>query len=207
MKGLNNVDLDKVTDFGEQIRRDPSKARKMQVVEGEWLADAGKVQFRGLAKFEGGQSLFEVDSPTFMGGGGSLPGPMHYCFFGLASCYTAVFATMAAMLGIELKEVKTRVEADINFSRMFALGDQPAIEEVRVFLRVVSPASPEEIREAEKMAQERCPVVFTLLNPIKIHPFSGNRTAIDKALEISTGPRTGAARKRNALEVICRQRE
>ncbi len=170
MKRLNNVDLDKVTDFGEQIRQDPSKARKMQVVEGEWLAGVGKVQFRGLVKFEGGQSLFEVDNPTFMGGGGSLPGPMHYCFFGLASCYTGIFATMAAMLGIELKKVKTRVEADINFSRMFALGDQPAIEEVRVFLKVVSPASPEKIREAEKMAQERCPVVFTLLNPIKFTP-------------------------------------
>lgn len=91
----------------------------------------------GPVKFEGGQSLFEVDSPTFMGGGGSLPGPMHYCFFGLASCYAAVFATMAAMLGIELKKVKTRVEADINFSRMFALGDQPAIEEVRVFLKAL----------------------------------------------------------------------
>ncbi len=170
MKRLNNVDLDKMTDFGEQIRQDSSRARKTQVVEGEWLSGPGKVQFRGLVKFEGGQSLFEVDSPTFMGGGGSLPGPMHYCFFGLASCYAAVFATMAAMLGIELKKVKIRVEADINFSRMFGLGDQPAMEEVRVVLRVVSPAPPEKIREAEKMAQERCPVVFTLVNPIKFTP-------------------------------------
>ena len=112
----------------------------------------------------------EPNPPSFMGGGGNLPGPMHYCFFGLASCYTGVFAMMAAMLGIELKKVKIRVEAHINFSRMFALGNQPAMEEVRVFLQLVSRASPENIRETEKMAQEGCPVVYTLLNPIKFTP-------------------------------------
>lgn len=170
MTRINNVDIDKVKAFGEQLKIDPSKARKTQVIEGEWILKEGGTQFQSLIKFEGGQATFEVDNPTFMGGGGNLPGPMHYCFFGLASCYTGTFATMAAMLGINLKKLITRVEADINFSGVFGAGDQPIMEEVRVVLHVVSDAPEEKIKEAETLALQRCPVVFTLRNPVKLTP-------------------------------------
>ena len=148
MARINNVDVKKVEEFAEQIKSDSSKARKTQVIEGEWLVKEGKTQFQGNVKFEGGETTFEVDNPTFMGGGGNLPGPMHYCFFGLASCYTGTFATMAAMLGIELKAVTTRVEADVNFSRVFGITDEPVMEEVRVVLNVVSDAPEEKIRNS-----------------------------------------------------------
>ncbi|MEK6583913.1 MAG: OsmC family protein [Nitrospirota bacterium] len=170
MGRINNVDLSKVMEFGEQIKNDPDKAKRTQVIEGEWLINEGGAQFRSAIKFEGGETVFEVDSPTFMGGGGKFPGPMHYCFYGLASCYTATFATMAAMLGIELKKLTTRVEADVNFSRVFGLGDQPVMEEVRVILNVVSDAPEAKIKEAEELAIQRCPVVFTLKNPVKLTP-------------------------------------
>ena len=170
MARINNVDVRKVEEFAEQIKSDSSKARKTQVIEGEWLVKEGKTQFQGNVKFEGGETTFEVDNPTFMGGGGNSPGPMHYCFFGLASCYTGTFATMAAMLGIELKRVTTRVEADVNFSRVFGINDQPVMEEVRVILNVVSDAPEEKIKEAESLALQRCPVVYTLKNPVKLTP-------------------------------------
>ena len=83
--------------FEEQIKKDSSAARKTQGVEGEWILEEGNTQFISKIKFEGGETEFKVDNPTFMGGSGTLPGPMHYCFYGLASCYTGTFATMAAM--------------------------------------------------------------------------------------------------------------
>lgn len=170
METLNNVNLQKVVEFGEQIQNDAEKAKKTQVIAGEWLFEQGGPQFQAAIKFEGGETVFQVDNPTFMGGGGNLPGPMHYCFFRLASCYTGTFATMAAMLGIELKKLTVKVEADINFSRVFGAGENPVMEEVRVTLEVVSDAPEEKIREAEKLALERCPVVYTLRNPVKLTP-------------------------------------
>lgn len=170
MKRVNNVDIEKIKEFEEEIKSNPAKARRTQVIEGEWLIKEGGAQFRSTIKFEGGQTTFEADNPTFMGGGGTLPGPLHYCFNGLASCYTGTFATMAAMLGIELKKLTTRVEADINFPRVFGAGDRPTMEEVRISLQVVSNAPAEKIREAEALALQRCPVVYTLRNPIKLTP-------------------------------------
>lgn len=176
MARVNNVDIEKVRSFETQLKEDPSKAKKTQVIEGEWILEEGPVQFRSTISFEGGQAVFETDSPSFMGGSGRLPGPMHYCFYGLASCYTATFVTMASMLGIEIKKLSTRVEADVNFSRVFGMNEDPVMEEVRVILKVVSDAPQDRIREAEELAIKRCPVVFTLKNIVKFSP----------AIEIST---------------------
>jgi len=168
MARVNNVDVEKVQAFESKIKQDPSMARKTQVIEGEWIVAEGGAQFQSTIFFEGGETVFKMDNPTFMGGGGTVPGPMHYCFYGLASCYTGTFATMAAMLGIRLKKLTTRVEADVNFSRVFGVSEAPTMEEVRVTLQVESNAPEEKIKEAEKLALERCPVVFTLRNPVKL---------------------------------------
>jgi len=168
MERINNVDVKKVQSFETQIKNDPAAAKKTQVIEGEWILENGDIQFQSNIKFEGGETVFKVDNPTFMGGGGKLPGPMHYCFYGLASCYTGTFATMAAMLGIQIKKLTTRVEADVDFSRVFGLSNNPVMEEVRVILNIQSDAPQDKIKEAEKLALERCPVVFTLRNPVKL---------------------------------------
>ncbi len=168
MARLNNVDVQKVQSFESKIKNDPSAAKRTQVIEGEWIVKEGDVQFQSIIKFEGGETVFKVDNPTFMGGGGTLPGPMHYCLYGLASCYTGTFATMASMLGIQIKKLTTRVEADVDFTRVFGLGDNPVMEEVRVTLHIVSDAPEEKIKEAEELALQRCPVVFTLKNPVKL---------------------------------------
>ena len=167
---MNNVNVEGMQQFTQQIAADPAKARRTQILEGAWVLDGGGPQFRAKIKFEGGETVLETDNPTFMGGGGTRPGPMHYCFYGLASCYTGVFVAAATSLGVELTSLTTRVEADVNFSRVFGVGTDPIMEEIRVILTVVSDAPEENIREAERLALERCPVVFTLRNVIKLTP-------------------------------------
>lgn len=170
MNKFNNVNLEGVKSFEEQIKNDLPAARKTQGVEGEWILEEGNTQFISKIKFENGETEFKVDNPTFMGGSGSLPGPMHYCFYGLASCYTGTFATMAAMLGIKLKKLTIKVEADVNFSKVFGISDEPIMEEVRVKLTVISDEPEDKIKQAEELALQRCPVVFTLKNPVKLVP-------------------------------------
>lgn len=170
MTRINNVDLEVVEKTGKEFKEDPHKARKTQVIEGEWLLEEGGPQFRSQISYERGETTFEADQPRNLGGGGQFPGPMHYCycFYGLASCYTATFATMASQLGITLKKLATKVEADLNFARVFGLADDPVMEEVRVTLFVESDAPQEKLNQAEELAQKRCPVVYTLTNPVKL---------------------------------------
>lgn len=37
-------------------------------------------------------------------------------------------SSMAAMLGIKLKKLTTKVEADVNFSKVFGISDAPIME-------------------------------------------------------------------------------
>ena len=162
----NNVSLENLEKTLTAFRADPGKARKTNRVEGVWNLEAGHPQFTARVAFEGGEMTLEADQPTGQGGGGSRPGPMHYCLFGLASCYTATFATTAAVMGVELKKLEVTVESDVNFAPVFGLSEEPTIEGVRITLSVESEAPQEQVEEVERLAAQRCPGVFCMANAI-----------------------------------------
>lgn len=164
---VNNVNVSKLKEVVESIKDDLSKAKKVNKIEGEWNVGEG-VQFSSEIQYEGGKVIMEADQPTFLGGGGTRPGPMHYCLYGSASCYAATFATMAAMEGIELRKLKVIAESDVDFSRVFGLTDNPIIEGVKITLEVESDAPEEKLKELEDLARERCPAVYCLTNPIRL---------------------------------------
>ena len=168
MTTLNNVNVSKLEQVAREAETDKSKLRRTQQIEGEWLLTEGGPQFRAEVSFEGGKIVMESDQPKNLGGGGIRPGPLHYCFFGLVSCYTATFAAMAGMMGIELKMLIARLEGNLNFSRVFGLSQEPVMEEIRITLQVVSDAPREKLEEVEKLAYERCPAVFALTEPVKL---------------------------------------
>ncbi len=177
MERLNNVALERVEQTRQLLSQNPQAARRQQVLEGEWVFGNGAPQFRAFITYEGGQTVFEMDNPTFLGGDGALPGPMHYCFSGLAACYTSIFALVAAERGVPLKRLHVRVEATVNFSRVFGLGEAPVMEEVHVHLELDSPASDAQLHELEELARQRCPVVWTLTHPVELRT-SWSRCAV-----------------------------
>ncbi len=166
---LNNVNVDRLEQVIKEAETDKSKVKRSQKVEGEWLLAEDGPQFKAEVNFEGGKIIMESDQPKNLGGGGTRPGPLHYCFFGLVACYTATFATMASMMGIELKRLTAKLEGNLNFSRVFGLSQEPVLEEIRITLQVESDAPREELAEAEKLAYERCPAVFSLTERVKLN--------------------------------------
>ena len=169
MATLNNVNVGILEQVIKEAETDKSKVKRSQKVDGEWLLEEGGPQFRAEVSFEGGKIVMESDQPKNLGGGGTRPGPLHYCFFGLVSCYAATFATMASMMGIELRGLTAKLEGDLNFSRVFGLSREPVIEEIRITLQVHSDAPREKLEEAERLASERCPAVFALTEQVKLN--------------------------------------
>ncbi len=166
---LNKVNVGRLEQVVKEATADKSKVKRTQKVNGEWLLAEGGPQFRAEVNFEGGKLVMESDQPKNLGGGGTRPGPLHYCFFGLASCYTATFATMASQMRITLQKLTVSLEGDLNFSRVFGLSAEPVMEEVRIILQVESDAPQEKLEEVEKLAYERCPAVFALTELVKLN--------------------------------------
>ena len=166
---IYKVELKKLRDTIENVKRNPDEAKRVTKIEGTWNLDEGDgPQFEAEITFEKGKMNFEMTQPTFLGGSGARPGPMHYCLFGLASCYAATFATVAATEDFPLDGLKIIAENRIDFSRVLGLSDNPPIEGVKITAIVKTDAPEPEIRRIEKLAKERCPVVFCLTNPIKL---------------------------------------
>ena len=169
MVTLNNVNVGMLEQVIKEAETDKSKLKRSQKVDGEWLLQEGGPQFKAEVNFEGGRIVMESDQPKNLGGGGTRPGPLHYCFFGLIACYTATFATVASMMGIELKRLTAKLEGDLNFSRVFGLSREPVMEEIRIALQVESDAPREKLEEAERLAYERCPAVFALTEQVRLN--------------------------------------
>ena len=165
---LNNVNAGRLARIIKEAETDKSKVKRSQKIEGEWLLEEGGPQFRAEINFEGGKIIMESDQPTNLGGGGTRPGPLHYCFFGLVSCYTTTFATVASTMGVELKKLTARLESNLNFSRAFGLSQEPVIEKIHITLEVESEAPREKLEEIERLAYERCPAVYALSTPVNL---------------------------------------
>lgn len=169
MNVVNHVDLEKVQNSVNAIKGDPGKAKKLNKVEGEWVCDGTQgPQFKADFQLETGKFTLEADSPSFLGGSGTRPGPLHYCVFGLTSCFASTFMTLAAMEGIEIKAASFAGECNVDFSKTFGLSDRPIIENAKFRITVKSNTSQEALRRLTKLAEERCPGMYSLTNKISV---------------------------------------
>ncbi len=164
----NNVSLDALERTLESFRTDPAAARRANRVEGTWDLEPGRPQFQARVKFEGGEVVLEADQPTWQGCSGSRPGPMLYCLYGMACCYAATFATVAASLGVELKSLRVAAESDVDFAAVFGLHEAPIVEGVRLSVYVESDAPRERLEEVRELATRRCPGVYCATHAIPV---------------------------------------
>lgn len=165
---LNNVNVDALQAFAQQAEKDPSQARKSKKVEGDWVLEEGKAQFRATLEFPKGKQVVEADFAPFMGGWGSQPDPVQYCLYGFASCYASTFAAVASMEGVKLSRLHVTAENQLDLSRTLGLSDNPSVEKLEIRLTVGSDAPQEKLEELEKLAFQRCPAVFCLTHPIRV---------------------------------------
>ncbi len=167
---INNVDLDKISHTTAMGKKDKSTLRKPVKLEGEWILDpAAGYQFKAELSYENGKQIIQIDSPPFLGGNGNRLGPMGYCVAGIASCFIATFVTVAAGQGIRLTKLTANVECKINFAKTFDVSDEPITEGITFRIDAVSDnADKSKLQQLLKMAEERCPAVYSMSHIINV---------------------------------------
>src|SRR6185503_826805 len=100
---MNNIDLDKIQKTIESGLKDPQFLKKPIRLEGEWNFDVQKgYQFKTELTYEKGKEVIEIDSPSFLGGGGNRLGLMRYCVAGMTSCFIPAFVSILSSHGIKM---------------------------------------------------------------------------------------------------------
>jgi len=164
---MNNVDTAQVTQYKKEIQADPREAKFTAKIEGDWLFEEGGPQFRSTVKIRDGSYTMEASHPNFAGPA-SRPGPMAFGLFWFASCYSSTFVTEASMRNLQLTAVRTRVEADLDYTAQFDLGNSPLITEFRVSMDVKGDVTDTQVQDLKEYALARCMGMFTIRNAIKL---------------------------------------
>jgi uncharacterized OsmC-like protein len=167
LANLNNIDVKQVRDFRDEIKKDPRAAKFTAKIEGDWLFEEGSPQFRSTVKVQDGTYIMEASHPNFAGPG-PRPGPMAFGLFWFAACYSSTFVTEATLRNLRLTSVKTKIEADLDYTAQFDLGENPLINEYRVVLEVSGDITDAQLQDLKEYALKRCMGMFTIKHAIPL---------------------------------------
>ena len=166
---LHNVNVRAVERTSEAAVADPAAVVQAVAFGGEWDTTPGHAQFRTEIPLPNGETVtFEADFPPPMGGTGSAPNPLAYCFWGGLACYAMTYAQEAARAGVELRALRARVAADLDLRRALGVSDAPPVERIDWHLEVDADAAPEALAEIKRRADENCPGAYCIRNPIEL---------------------------------------
>ncbi|TVP41038.1 OsmC family protein [Candidatus Nitrosocosmicus arcticus] len=173
---INNIDLDKIQKTIESGRKDRQFLKKPIKLEGEWNFDIQKgYQFKTELAYEKGKEVIEIDSPSFLGGGGNRLGPMGYCVAGITSCFITTFVSILSSHGIKLNKLRINAECNINFAKTFDISDEPITEGINFEIDIEknedegdNTANDQKLQQLITMAEERCPAIYSMSHIIKV---------------------------------------
>jgi len=95
---------------------------------------------------------------------------MAYCIAGIASCFVATVVSVAASKEIRLTKLNVNTECMINIAKTYDIADETITEGINFQIEAESDnASKEKLQELVKMAEERCPAMYSMKHEVKVN--------------------------------------
>ena len=118
----------------------------------------------------------DTDHPAVLVGSDKGPTPVEYLLHALASCLTAGVATIAAARGVNLAEVTSTVEGDIDLLGLLGMSKEVrnGYQQIKVTFNVKGD-DPEKLRQVVEQSRKRSAVFDVLTNgvPVSIDVVTG----------------------------------
>lgn len=154
----NGIDMGSLGQTVQAIQDDPSKGQSRFRVRNHWISGGHNqttVQnFHSLDQEVPHKHRFELeaDEPTALGGTDEGPNPVEHLLNALAACVTTSMVAHAAVRGIQVDEVESTVEGDIDLQGFFGLdpGVPKGYKNITIDFKVK--AAPEDVAKLEEFA-------------------------------------------------------
>jgi hypothetical protein len=193
---MDNVNVEAVEQTAAGAKRDPSVMVQTVAFDGERQTSPGAPQFRTEIPLPGEMVVFEADYPPPMGGTGSAPNRLAYCFWGGLACYAMTYAQGTAREGVKLRALRARVETQLDMSRAVGASDHPPVERIDWYLDVDADATLDTLEAIKQTADFRCPGAWCIRNPRGKEAINDGTAARKHAL--AAPEYSGASRARGA---------
>jgi uncharacterized OsmC-like protein len=173
---LNGVDTPTLFVTLDAVKAQPEIAKFQFRTKNRWVS--GTHNRSSMHDFFGaGQELehrhetvIDADHPAVLVGQDNGPAPVEYVLAALAACLTSGLANIAAARGIELTEVESTVEGDIDLLGLLGMSDgiRNGYQQIRVSFKVKGDAPAEKLRALVERSKDRSAVYDVLTNPVPI---------------------------------------
>jgi uncharacterized OsmC-like protein len=112
---------------------------------------------------------FDADHPPVLVGNDNGPTPVEYLLHALAACLTAGIANVAAARGVNLTEVSSTVEGDIDLLGILGLSDEVrnGYEQIRVSFTLRGD-EPDKLRKVVEQSRRRSAVFDIVTNGVPV---------------------------------------
>lgn len=180
---INGVDVPRLFATLDAVREQPEAAQFRFRAVNRWVSGTHSRStihdFFGVGeeRSHAHPHTVEADHPEVLVGTGKAPSPVEHLLHALAACLTAGIGNIASARGIELREVESHLEGDIDLRGLLGLSDEVrnGFQRIRVSFRIVGEASDEDLRAVVEQAQDRSAVLDMLTNGVPVE------------LEVATG--------------------
>jgi uncharacterized OsmC-like protein len=116
---------------------------------------------------------YDADHPAVLVGKDKAPTPVEFLLHALAACLTAGIGNIASARGIDLQEVESTVEGNIDLLGLLGIDStvRNGYQGIRVSFRIIGSASEEELKKIVLRSRDRSAVYDVITNgvPVDIH--------------------------------------
>ena len=171
---VNGVNLDVLLTTIGKIQEDPELAKCHFHIKNNWRKGTHNrsliSSFYGAKQENQHEPPFELnsDEPKILAGDDQAPNPVEHLLNALAGCVTTSMAAHAAVRGIEVQEIESELEGDIDVQGFLGLSPDVPRELTEIRMNVKVKTDPQNIGKLQELA-EFSPVYNTLLKGIKVN--------------------------------------
>ncbi|MGH8827201.1 MAG: OsmC family protein [Jiangellaceae bacterium] len=115
-------------------------------------------------------TVLDADHPAVLVGADHGPAPVEYVLHALAACLTAGLVNVAAARGIDLTEVESTVEGDIDLMGILGLSEEVrnGYQQIRVDFKIKGDAPEETLRGLLDRSRSRSAVYDIVTNGVPV---------------------------------------
>lgn len=176
LKKTNGVDVDRLFGTLDAIRKTPTIAKFRFRVRNQWIDGAHSRSevhdFYGAGRELNHAERFvlDADEPDILLGQDKGAGAGEYLLHALAVCVTTTMVYHAAAKGIEIEEIESYIDSDIDLQGFLGLRQdvRPGFEAIRMRFKIKADVTDEQLEEIVKLGSGYSAVLDSVTNGVPV---------------------------------------
>lgn len=175
---VNGLEVAQLFETIAAIKQSPNLADFKFGLANQWIDGAHNrsviTNFYGVGQENKHQPEFvlDTDEPRILLGKGQSPSPVEYLLHALTACVTSAIVYHAAARGIQIKEIESRTEGEVDLRGFLGLDNsiRPGFQSIRIKFKIKADVPDEELDELCQLGPKYSPVFDTIMRsaPVEV---------------------------------------